>query len=144
MTSLPDPIPGLVIRYAYLWRDEALRRREEGTKHRPAVVVLAATEEGDNGTTVLVAPITHRRPSDPDAGVAIPLQTRTRLGLDADPSWIVVRELNRFHWPGPDLQPVGPGRWAYGHLPAGLFRVVRTRLLSLLARGDLSQVRRTH
>ena len=144
MTTLPDPIPGLVIRYAYLWRDEALRRREEGTKYRPAVVVLAATEDGGNGTSVLVAPITHRRPSDPDGGIAIPPHTRARLGLDADPSWIVVRELNRFQWPGPDLLPVGPGQWAYGHLPAGLFRLVRARLLSLLARGDLSQVRRTH
>ena len=144
MIRLPDPIPGLVIRYAYLWRDEALRRREEGTKYRPAVVVLVASQDGDNGTTVLVAPITHRRPSDPDAGVAIPSQTGARLGLDADQSWIIVSELNRFQWPGPDLRPVGPGQSAYGHLPAGLFRKLRARLLSLLARGDLTQVRRTH
>lgn len=144
MTPLPDPIPGLVIRYAYLWRDEALRRREEGTKYRPAVIVLAATDDGENGTTVLVAPITHRRPTDPDAGVVIPPHTGARLGLDADPSWIVVSELNRFQWPGPDLMAVDPGQWSYGHLPAGLFRKLRTRLLSLLARGDLTQVRRTH
>ena len=51
MTTLPDPIPGLVIRYAYLWRDEALRRREEGTKYRSAMVVLVATEDGGYGTT---------------------------------------------------------------------------------------------
>lgn len=31
--TLPDPEPGLVISYAYLWHHEHARGREEGLKH---------------------------------------------------------------------------------------------------------------
>lgn len=37
----PEPEPGLVIRYAYLWRREQETGREKGTKDRPCAVVLA-------------------------------------------------------------------------------------------------------
>lgn len=33
--TLPRPIPGLVISYAYLWMQEALGGAEEGRKDRP-------------------------------------------------------------------------------------------------------------
>ena len=52
MVAIPDPSPGLVIRYAYLWKREADRRRTEGTKDRPGVVVLSVTTGkagGENG-----------------------------------------------------------------------------------------------
>ena len=65
MIRLPDPIPGLVIRYAYLWRDKALRRREEGTKYRPAVVVLVATR---------MATTAPRCSSRPSRTAALPIQ----------------------------------------------------------------------
>jgi hypothetical protein len=34
--ALPEPYPGLVIGYAYLWRDEARRGRTEGAEEIPA------------------------------------------------------------------------------------------------------------
>ena len=142
MARIPDPQPGLVISYAYLWQREAAQGRDEGTKYRPAVVVLAVESDDAHGETVLVAPITHREPENPSAAVETPPQTKRRLGLDAERSWIIVSEVNRFEWPGPDLLPVAPGRWVYGHLPAGLFRIVRDRLLAIASRRKLSQVRR--
>lgn len=43
--SWPDPQPGLVIRYADLWRREAFAGQDEGSKDRPCAVVLARTDE---------------------------------------------------------------------------------------------------
>jgi len=141
---LPDPAPGLVIRYAYLWETEAAQGREEGSKYRPAVVVLVIDSDDEGGSEVLVAPITHHPPPDAAGAVAIPPGTAARLGLDADPSWVIVTEVNRFVWPGPDLRPVASGRWAYGFLPSALFRAVRSRLAAFAGRGRLRPVPRTH
>ena len=142
MARIPDPQPGLVISHAYLWQRDAAQGRDEGTKYRPAVVVLAVETDGAHGKTVLVAPITHRTPDDPTVAVEIPPQTKRRLGLDAERSWVIVSEVNRFEWPGPDLRPVSPGRWAYGFLPAGLIRIIRDRLVEVTRRRKLAEVRR--
>ena len=142
MASIPEPRPGLVIRYAYLWRHEAAQGRDEGTKDRPCVVVVAVTDDEHGGKTVWVSPITRRPPHDSTAAVEIPAATKHRLGLDSHRSWIVVSEVNRFAWPGPDLRPVERGRWAYGLLPAGLFRAVRNRLVELAARGKTVPIQR--
>lgn len=116
---LPEPRPGLVIRYSYLWRDEADRGREERSKDRPCVVVVAVRRM-QGRFRVAVAPITHRSPSGKD-GIEISAHTKSRLGLDESQSWIIVSELNVFDWPGPDLRPVDPSRpakgFAYGYLP---------------------------
>ena len=122
---LPDPFPGLVLHYSYLWHDEHRRGLEEGTKNRPCVVVLAVTSE-DGEIVVTVAPITHATPRMAGEAVEIPAATKHRLGLDEGRSWIVVNEINRFCWPGVDLLPVpGKGGYDYGVLPPGLFRQVR-------------------
>ena len=39
--SLPDPKPGLVIRYSFLWSHERDRGAIEGSKDRPCAIVLA-------------------------------------------------------------------------------------------------------
>lgn len=122
--DIPDPTPGLVIRYAYLWRDEAQRGLEEGRKDRPCAVVLAV-DRGDDGIRVVVAPITHYPPDAAARPIAIPPATAARLGLDDLPQWIITRELNLFTWPGPDIRPVPnvyPATIAHGHLPHGLAR----------------------
>jgi mRNA-degrading endonuclease toxin of MazEF toxin-antitoxin module len=122
---LPEPQPGMVIRYAYLWRNEAEQGRDHGSKDRPCVVVLAVKKEAAR-TRVVVAPITHRAPAI-DAG-AIPLSSlaKARLGLDEDTSWIVTNDLNAFDWPGPDLRPLNPAgetpRFTYGYLSADMTR----------------------
>lgn len=130
LVALPEPVPGLVIRYAYLWRDEHRRGQEEGLKDRPcAVILVSASEAGSRVVTVL--PITHTPPADPTLAVEIPHATKRRLGLDDARSWIVLSEANRFVWPGPDLRPITPrdsASVAYGLLPRALFKEVSTRL----------------
>jgi hypothetical protein len=130
----PQPVPGLVLRYSYLWRAERQRGQEEGVKDRPCAVVLVTTAE-DGETVVTVLPITHAPPAVPEAAVEIPPATKERLGLDAARSWVVLTEANRFVWPGPDLRPLRPGdagSVAYGLLPHGLMEDIRRKFLALV------------
>lgn len=118
--SLPRPEPGLVIRYAYLWRREAEQGEEAGRKQRPCAIIVA-TAQRDGDVVVYVAPITHSPPRDSWAGLPLAPATRRRLGLDEEPSWIVTSEFNSFRWPGVDLAPVSPAARAndvvFGMLP---------------------------
>jgi mRNA-degrading endonuclease toxin of MazEF toxin-antitoxin module len=92
---LPRPAPGLVISYAYLWRHEHRRGREEGAKARPCAIVLATATEADD-VVVTVAPVTHSPPEDPALAVVLPAKVKRHLGLDDAPSWIMADEVNRF------------------------------------------------
>ncbi|WP_295393509.1 type II toxin-antitoxin system PemK/MazF family toxin [uncultured Thiodictyon sp.] len=143
--SLPAPHPGLVIGYRYLWDAEAQAGHEEGRKDRPCVVVLAVLQ-ASGGPVVTVAPITHAAPRDPDTAVEVPQPTKRRLGLDEERSWIVVSEVNRFVWPGPDLVPisrVAPGRYDYGVLPPRLFTQIVERLVAVARSRNAKTVVRT-
>lgn len=130
--SLPDPVAGLVIRYAFLWRDQAARGMDEGSKDRPCAILLSVTDDaGDRRVTVL--PVTHSSPRNPALAVEIPAATKRRLGLDDQPSWIVLTDANRFVWPGPDLRPAPGGdisTVAIGLLPRGLFNEVREKFIA--------------
>jgi hypothetical protein len=53
---------------------------------------------------VTVLPITHSAPHNPASAIEIPLPIKRHLGLDDDPSWIVVDEGNEFLWLGYDLR----------------------------------------
>jgi len=133
--SFPQPVPGLVIRYSYLWKSEHLRGQEDGLKDRPCVVILVTTDnEGEKIVTVL--PISHTPPANPAFAVEIPHETKRRLGLDDERSWIVLTEANRFVWPGPDLRLTTPGDLAsvaYGLLPRSLFKTITTKLADAIA-----------
>lgn len=130
---LPEPTPGLVIGYSYLWEAEFRAGREEGTKDRPCAVVIASrTEDGDLVATV--APITHHPPDDPQDAIELPAAVKRALGLDEARSWLVCRELNRFVWPGPDLRPISrsrPGQFLHGRLPGPFMLRVFERLRAL-------------
>ncbi|MBK5967488.1 hypothetical protein CCR91_01505 [Thiorhodovibrio winogradskyi] len=142
---LPLPTPGLVIRYAYLWREEHQRGMEEGRKDRPCAVILVTTDAKD-GKIVTVLPVTHSPPADPSLAVEIPPETKRRLGLDDERSWILLTEANRFAWPGPDLRPVAPGNpesVAYGVLPRKLFIEVIAKFRDLVAERQARLVSRT-
>jgi hypothetical protein len=142
---LPRPAPGLVISYAYLWRHEHRRGREEGAKARPCAIVLATQTEGDE-VVVTVAPVTHRPPEDPALAVALPAKVKRRLGLDDAPSWIMADEVNRFIWPGPDLRPISraaPGRFDYGFLPVDIFNTLRRKIVALYDARRLGVTRRS-
>jgi len=45
---------------------------------------------------VTVLPISHTPPANPALAVEIPHETKRRLGLDDERSWIVLTEANRF------------------------------------------------
>ena len=132
--ALLEPVPGLVIRYSYLWRAEYGRGQEEGVKDRPcAVILVSVDDEGDSVVTVL--PISHSAPADPDLAVELPAATKRRLGLDDERSWVVLTEANRFVWPGPDLSPARPNdaaSIAYGLLPFRLFETVRQKFIAAI------------
>ena len=143
--SWPEPRPGLVIRYAYLWRREAEAGRDEGVKDRPCAVVVTIKTEARE-TMVYALPITHTPPRVADDGLELPQPTKDRLGLDSDRSWIVLTEANIFAWPGPDLRFIegkGPESIAYGMLPPKLMAVVRERFIKLLQARRAGTVKRT-
>ena len=122
---IPNPEPGLVIAYSYLWHHEHRAGREEGQRDRPSVIVLAVEREADGAIIVTVLPITHSPQTDPASAVEIPLPVKRHLGLDDDRSWIVVAEGNEFLWPGYDLRRrAHSDRYDYGFLPPRFFNQV--------------------
>ena len=132
--ALPEPVPGLVIRYSYLWAEEHRRGQEEGIKDRPcAIVLMIAAAQGEQWVTVL--PVTHTPRADHEFSVEIPAATKRRLGLDDERSWVVLSEANRFLWPGPDLRPAQQGdarTVAYGQLPYALFAEIRQKFIAAI------------
>jgi hypothetical protein len=107
------------------------------------VVVIAAVVHPD-GTRLFVAPVTHTPPERPADGVEIPANVKKQLGLDRDRSWIILTELNRFIWPGPDVRPA-PGSESpfYDALPDWLFVRVRQGMLGHAEAGRLKVTKRT-
>jgi len=143
--ALPDPIPGLVICYSYLWREEDKRGQEEGLKDRPCAIVLAR-QVAEDIEVVTVAPITHTAPGSDTQAIELPATLKTHLGLDDEPSWVVLSEVNEFVWPGPDLRPVAgtnPPRFSYGVIPPGFFCKIRDGILQALMERKLSRVTRS-
>lgn len=142
--GFPRPVPGLVIRYAYLWLAEHRKGQEEGVKDRPCAVILV-TVEADGEDKVTVLPVTHFAPRDPSLAIEIPRATKKRLGLDDAQSWIVLTEANQFTWPGPDLRPTtprNPESVAYGLLPRAFFLQLRAKFVALLKAGGAGALRR--
>ena len=143
---LSRPVPGLVVRYSYLWASEHLEGREEGRKDRPSAIIAAVRTEDVEAVRVLVLPITHRPPEDARFAVEIPAIVKRRLRLDGAQSWVVISEWNDFIWPGPDLRRLPDGAKstvAYGMLPPKLFALIRDRFLTLANAGAAARVRRT-
>lgn len=143
--QIPEPVPGLVIRYAYLWSHEAKTGHEDGSKDRPCAVLLATTTKS-GAKVVTVLPVTHTPPADERLAVEIPPATKARLGLDDARSWVICSELNHFQWPGPDLRTVPgdpSGEVVYGMLPTRLYEAIRQRWLDAYDAGRIAQVRRT-
>lgn len=138
---LPAPTPALVIRYSYLWHSEFILGREEGIKDRPCTIIAAVKVINDE-KKVLVLPITHSQPKPGQNTIEIPQETKRRLKLDSEQSWVVLDEWNEFIWPGPDLRMI-PGNdkktVAYGYLPAKLFTKIQNNFINLV-RSDSAQL----
>ncbi len=139
---LPEPRPGLVFRYDYLWSREAAVGRDQG-KERPACLI-AALDSDIAPRFVVILPITHTPPDRGTVGVAIPPKVRQAIGLDDAPSWVVVFDHNVDEWPNGGLAPLPgrPGVFSYGFIPPGLFAQVKARFLELAGEGRSPGVRR--
>ena len=134
--TFPAPVPGLVIRYSFLWSREARTGATEGA--RPCAIVVAIPKDEHGDTRVVVVPVTRSAPLDPTTSLQLPSAVKTALGLDPDSSWVCLDELNVFSWPGYDLRAIlGTDRIDYGHLPKPLFEAIRRGVL------DLNRARRT-
>jgi hypothetical protein len=139
---LPEPKPGLIFRYDYLWSREAAVGRDQG-KERPACLV-AALDSLMTPRFVVILPITHTPPDQETVGVAIPAKVCRALGLDDAPSWVIVSEHNVDEWPNAGLAPVPgrPGVFSYGFIPPGLFATVKAKFLEQSGQGHRASVRR--
>ncbi len=142
---LPFPETGLVIRYSYLWRDEANDGQEEGSKDRPCAVILVVANR-ESGHLVMVAPITHAAPRSGTVAIEMPRKVSRHLGLDDDRTWIIVSEVNTFEWPGPDIRLVDRSDpadgFAYGYLPKRLSLQIIGLMRAELRAGRLSVTHR--
>ena len=136
--ALPEPEPGLVISYSYLWRRERAAGEREGRKNRPCAIVLVIDARG-GAKTVTVAPITHSRPPDLTVAIEIPPAIKRHLRLDAEPSWIVLDDFNQFGWPGFDLRSISGDakRFDFGMLPPAFFMKIVRQILELRSEGRI-------
>ncbi len=133
--ALPEPKPGLVIRYDYLWAHEAAAGRDQ-SKDRPACLV-AASDSTATPRFVVILPITHAAPAGDTVGIEIPPKVRQAIGLDDAPCWVIVSEHNVDEWPNGGLTPI-PGRagvFSYGFIPPGLFAQIKAKFLALSEQG---------
>lgn len=140
--ALPDPKPGLVVRYDYLWSREAAAGRDQG-KNRPACLV-AASDGLANPRYVVLLPITHSPPDADTIGIEIPPRVKQAIGLDEAPSWVIVSEHNIDEWPNGGLSAL-PGRsgvFSYGFIPPGLFAEIKAGFLRLAREKKSGAVRR--
>jgi hypothetical protein len=144
--ALPRPVPGLVVRYSYLWHREHLEGREEAQEDRPCAIIAAIRDDDAGNTHVLVLPVSHSPPAHTGLAVEIPLSVKRHLQLDDARSWVVLSEWNEFVWPGPDLRRLPNAADAsvvYGMLPPSLFATIRDRFLAIVQSGQTRRVRRT-
>jgi hypothetical protein len=106
--------------------------------------VVIARQQLPGGTGLLVAPITHTPPERAADAVEIPVPVKKQLGLDRERSWIVLTELNRFIWPGPDIRPApGSDSPFYDALPDWLFVRVREGIVRQAEAEHLTVTKRT-
>lgn len=140
--ALPEPKPGLVIRYDYLWTREAATGRQQ-SKDRPACLV-AASDSAVTPRFVVILPITHSPPTGDTVAIEVPVKVAQALSLDEARSWVVVSDHNVDEWPNAGLAPIPgrPGIFGYGFIPPGLFAQIKARFLELSDQARTAGVRR--
>jgi hypothetical protein len=151
MARIPEPVPGLIFRYGYLWLAEFRQGRTDPAKDRPACIVIRVTEAADPDLDladartvrfgpgdVVILPITTQRPRADQAAIELNPDEKRLCRLDPGvPSWVIVSEFNTDMWPNADLSLVAEtGEFFYG--------VARPGLLARIARafGDARRTRR--
>lgn len=126
-----EPKAGLVVRYDFLWKEEADLGLDSG-KDRPCAIVLVAVEKTDGSKDVLLCAITHSPPKKNEIAVEIPVAVSRHLGLDNEQSWIKTDQVNRLKWPRDripyGIMPARKGEWCFGMLPRALGEQVFNQL----------------
>jgi hypothetical protein len=120
--AFPEPKPGFVVRYDYLWTHEAAAGRDQG-KDRPACLV-AASDSQTRPRFVVLLPITHAPPGGNTIGIEIPAKVKQAIELDDARSWVIISEHNIDEWPNVGLTPI-PGSRACSAV--ALFRPAYSR-----------------
>ncbi len=140
--ALPEPKPGLVARYDYLWTHQAAAGHDQG-KDRPACLV-AASDFVAKPRFVVLLPITHMAPTGDTVGIEIPPKVWQALSFDEAPSWVIVSEHNVDAWPNAGLTPIPgrPGVFRFGFVPPRLFARITAKFLELSGRSRGAGVRR--
>jgi hypothetical protein len=134
MARIPEPSPGLLFRYGYLWLEEYRNGRIDPSKDRPACIIArvthgrsslkivddAAVAPGD----VIILPITSRPPRVGTFVAELTPDEKQLCKLDPEyPSWVIVSEFNADTWPNADLRLIrGTDRFDYGMAQPGLLR----------------------
>jgi hypothetical protein len=140
--NYPDPVPGLVIRFDYLWDSDHQKGFATSGKDRPCAIVLYVKASG----RTLVVPITHAypEPGEEKNSLEIPAEICAAIGLDRERNWVRVSEVNEFEWPGPNVRPRpdDPDRIDYGMIPEAFFNEIRKQLAKAVAEHRLARPKR--
>ena len=128
------PIPGMVVRYSFLWSSEAAVGETEGRKDCPCVVVTAVRGTADGRFRVRCC---RSRMSPPRRRAASRSLRGSSgiLGSTTTPRGSYSTKSTNSSWPGVDLRPVSrvkPGVWTFGVLPTELFGEITAKLRSIL------------
>lgn len=120
--ALPEPRPGLVVGYDFLFREQVDAGMENASKPHPAAIILVVKH--DLQTRVSLVAISHSPPSLSDDRYRLKLTAAEcrEMGLDAGNHWVNLRDINSFDWPGYDLVKSAPGAsYTYGSMSKGTF-----------------------
>jgi len=125
----PDPVPGLIVRYDYLWRDQQAAGQQQGSKERPSAIITASLSAEGGDHIVLICAISHEAPENDSECVRIPAKVAKYLGLDDRPQWIRTSEYNEVLWSDPGIVPARADQWEYGRMPIKLYQAMRESIL---------------
>src|SRR5258708_4753556 len=107
MAHIPEPIPGLIFRYGYLWLEEYRKGRTDPSKDRPVCIIARVAQHADHSLKiaddvtvepgdVIILPITTKPPGTGQIAVELTVDEKRLCRLNPDfPSWLIVSEFMR-------------------------------------------------
>src|SRR5258708_11373746 len=118
MAPIPDPRPGLIFRYGYVWVRDFKKNPEFVGEDRPACIVMKVSEDQEDSLQaiggsviepgdVIILPITTSPPRPGDTVIELSPDEKRICRVDpARRSWLVVSEFNADIWPNADMSLV--------------------------------------
>ncbi len=139
----PEPQPGQIIRFDYLWKREEERGAMQGMKDRPCVVLAKTTCEHTGAEAVIVCPITHSPPYEDQECVRISKKDSRQMGLSKSEQWVKTDEANVVPWSDPGIIRATPTKWLFGRVPKYAFEAIRQSVLDCSKKQRLEMVNRS-